>query len=243
MADGADVFGLALRDWARGGTDPEVLERDDGFTEIGAGHELYVADVDHWLTAQRRALRVVSGRVVDVGCGAGRVALHLQQRGHDVVGVDASPLAVATAAARGVAETWCMTVDALGTRIESFDTIVLYGNNFGIFATPLRLRRLLTSWARRTPPGARILAGSTNPYCGGAPGLTRAYYRANRRRGLPPGRVRLRLRYRHHVGPWFTWLFVSRREMAELLRGTGWYPSRILGGSPAEPYVAVLEKR
>jgi hypothetical protein len=135
-----------------------------------------------------------------------------------------------------------MAVEALTPAIGAFDTIVLFGNNFGIFGTPARLRRLLTAWARGTPPGARILAGSTNPYCGGAPALTRDYYFRNRRRGLLPGQVRLRIRYRHQVGPWFWWLFVSRREMRILLGGTGWHQSLILGGEPRDPYVAVLEK-
>jgi len=119
---------------------------------------------------------------------------------------------------------------------------VLFGNNFGIFGTPTRLRRVLTSWARRAPAGARILAGSTNPYGGGAPLLTRSYYFANRRGGRLPGQVRMRIRYRNDVSPWFSWLFVSRAEMRSLLRGTGWHQSRILGGTPADPYVAVLEK-
>ena len=52
----------------------------------------------------------------------------------------------------------------------------------------------------------------------------------------------MRIRYRDDVGPWFSWLFVSRAEMKMLLRGTGWHQSRILGGGPSEPYVAVLEK-
>ncbi len=242
MAEEGDVFGHALRDWARGGTDPEVFERDDGFTETGMGHELYVAGFADWLPAERRAMRYVSGRVIDVGCAAGRVPIYLQQRGHDVVGLDSSPLAVSTARACGATDVWCMSADALTDRIGSFDTIVLFGNNFGIFGTPARLRRVLASWARRTPPGARLLAGSTNPYCGGAPALTRSYYFRNRHRGLMPGRVRLRIRYRHRVSPWFTWLFVSRGEMRTLLRGTGWHQSRILGGAPSDPYVAVLEK-
>jgi SAM-dependent methyltransferase len=242
MAERTDLFGLALRDWAAGQTEPETLERDDGFTEVGAGHELYVAPFAHWLGAERQALRFVRGRVIDVGCAAGRVPLHLQQRGYDVVGLDASPLAVRTARARGVTTAWCLSAQDLTARMSSFDTVVLFGNNFGIFGTPGRLRRVLTAWARRAPTGARILAGSTNPYAGGAPLLTRSYYFANRRRGLMPGQVTMRIRYRSDVSPWFSWLFVSRAEMRSLLRGTGWHQSRILGGPAADPYVAVLEK-
>jgi SAM-dependent methyltransferase len=237
-----DAFGRALVDWARGGTEPEVIERDDGHCEVGAGHELYVAGPSHWPAAELGALRLARGRVVDVGCAAGRVALHLQARGMDVVGVDASALAIGAARARGLRHTRCMTVDALGAHMGSFDTAVLFGNNFGIFGTPSRLRRALTGWARAMPPGARILAESTNPYCGGVPAFDRAYYRRNVERGRMPGQARLRVRYRRWVTPWFAWLFVSRAEMRSLLAGTGWHQARIMGTVPAEPYVAVLER-
>ncbi|HUY21239.1 MAG TPA: class I SAM-dependent methyltransferase [Acidimicrobiales bacterium] len=242
MGTQGDAFGRALADWAAGGTEPEVIERDDGFGEVGAGHELYVTGPERWPAAERRALRLARGRVVDVGCAAGRVALHLQERGMDVVGVDASPLAVRTARARGLRAARCMTVDALGADIGSFDTAVLFGNNFGIFGTPAKLRRALMRWARTMPPGARILAESTNPYCGGVPAFDRSYYRRNVERGLMPGQARLRVRYRRWETPWFAWLFVSRADMRSLLRGTGWHQADVLGGAPSEPYVAVLEK-
>ncbi len=48
MRKGTDVFGRALMDWARGGTAPEIIERDDGFTDLSAGHELYVAQFKDW---------------------------------------------------------------------------------------------------------------------------------------------------------------------------------------------------
>jgi SAM-dependent methyltransferase len=229
-------------DWEQGGTDPEIYERDDGFLDIGAGPELFLAEYRNWPSSERQAMRFVRGRVVDVGCGAGRVALYLQQRGFDVVGLDSSPLATGTARMHGVKETWCAPIEHLTRSIGTFDTIVLFGNNFGIFGTPDRLRSVLTDWADRTAPGARILAQSTNPYCGGAPALDRSYYLQNKERGLMPGQCRLRVRYHNLATPWFQWLFVSRNEMRLLLRGTGWHQSRILGATPGDPYVAILDR-
>jgi hypothetical protein len=135
-----------------------------------------------------------------------------------------------------------MSIDELPKRIGSFDTIVLFGNNFGLFGTPDRLRRMLSVWARRTNPDARILAQSTNPYCGGAPAFDRTYYQRNKQKGLMPGQLRIRTQYRGYVGAWSNWLFVSRNEMRILLRGTGWHQTKILGGPPSDSYVAVLEK-
>jgi SAM-dependent methyltransferase len=242
MRRGSDVFGRALMDWTRGGTAPEILERDDGYTDLSAGHELYVARFKDWPSSERQSIRYVRGRIVDVGCGAGRVSLYLQQRGFDVVGLDASPLAVRSARSRGVKQAWCLSIDELSKRLESFDTIVLFGNNFGLFGTPERARKSLGVWSRRTKPGARILAQSTNPYSGGAPAINRSYYRMHKRKGRMPGQVRIRSQYRGQVGEWSDWLFVSRNEMRILLKGTGWHQAKVLGGLPTDSYVAVLEK-
>jgi len=51
----------------------------------------------------------------------------------------------------------------------------------------------------------------------------------------------IRLRFREHVTPWFEWLFLSPRELTELLRGTGWHVARLVQ-SDTPRYLAVLEK-
>lgn len=44
---------------------------------------------------------MISGDVLDVGCGTGENALYLAARGHDVVGLDASPTAIDRATEKG----------------------------------------------------------------------------------------------------------------------------------------------
>ncbi len=238
----ADAFGRALLDWARGGSDLEIYEREDGFIEAGAGPELYLAGSRHWPAPERKAVRLARGRVLDVGCGAGRVSLHLQQRGLDVVAADASALALQAARLLGVKRRWCVAAVDVGPRLAEFDTVVLYGNNFGIFGTPERVRRALLRWARYAAPGTRLLAESTDP-AGGAPAFDAAYRRRNVELGRMPGQLRLRIRYRDLATAWFSWLFVSPADMGDLVRGTGWKVARVFVDDPALPYVAVLERQ
>jgi 2-polyprenyl-3-methyl-5-hydroxy-6-metoxy-1,4-benzoquinol methylase len=70
----------------------EIVERDDGWLDVSRGAPAYFAPFAKWPTCERQAMSQVRGRVLDVGCGAGRVALHLQARGHEVVAIDLSPL-------------------------------------------------------------------------------------------------------------------------------------------------------
>ena len=242
MAPDKDVFGRALLDWVMGGTTPEVLERDDGFTQIGAGPDVYLSNFKGWPAAERQSVRYMRGRVMDIGCGAGRVALELQRRGVDVVGLDVSPLAVRAARLRGVKEVWSVPVELLDSKIASFDSLVLFGNNFGIFETPQRARRILSQLNKHAKPGARIFAESTSAYFGGAPGFDRSYYHRNKARGRSPGELKVRYHYGDLVGSWFHWLYVSQNELRSILVGTGWHLERILGNEVGEPYVAILQK-
>ncbi len=88
-----DAFGHLLDDLAAGQRVIEVVERDDGC--------IFTADPSYYLAP---AMRFVRGRVLDVGCGAGRVALHPQSRGFDVFGIDVSPLAVQLARQLGAVD-------------------------------------------------------------------------------------------------------------------------------------------
>ena len=98
-----DAFGHLLMDLTAGQSVVEVVERDDGCVFTG-DPSYYLAPFRSWWPQERRAMRFVRGRVLDVGCGAGRVAVHLQERGLDVVGIDVSPLAVEIARRRGLAD-------------------------------------------------------------------------------------------------------------------------------------------
>ena len=217
------------------GAGPEIVERDDGL--IGAAMLDYFAPVARWPGVERRALRSVRGRVLDVGVGAGRVALELQRRGRTVVGIDVSPGAVEVARQRGVRDVRLLAFEDLDPSLGYFDTIVMFGNNFGLFGSASKARRLLR---RLRPMADRIAAASLDPYTTDDP-VHLAYQQRNRERGRMSGQLRLRVRYRDLIGPWFDYLVVSPDEMASIVEDTQWRIRRLLEDERNGYYVAILE--
>jgi len=97
-----DAYGQCIYNHFRGRRLAEVVERDDGYVQSNIRLPgAYFAAFKDWPAYERQAMRFVRGRVLDIGCGAGRVALHLQSRDHDVVSVDWSPLAIKVCRLRG----------------------------------------------------------------------------------------------------------------------------------------------
>jgi SAM-dependent methyltransferase len=238
---GEDAFGEMLLRGLAGEEADEIVERDDGFIAIGSlGPKGYFAPRRAWPSVERRAMRYVRGRVLDVGCGGGRACLEAQAKGLDVVGIDISPGAVEACRRRGVRDVRLLGIDDVDESLGSFDTIVMFGNNFGLFATPAKAKRLLRRFAALTRPDGRIVATSRDTYATDDP-VHLAYHERNRRRGRLPGQLRLRVRFRDRVGTWFDYLIVSKEEMVDLIGGTGWTVRRFLDDD-GQFYCAVLEK-
>ena len=230
-----DPYGAMLIDAVeRQAFEQEIIERDDGFFDTST-IDYYLAPFRRWDAVERRALRYVRGRVLDVGCGAGRVALELQARGREVVAIDASPGAVEVTRGRGVRDVRLMRLEDVDAFLGGFGTVLMHGNNFGLLGSRSKARRLLR---RLRPLAERIVAGSTDVSRTEDP-LHLAYERRNRRRGRMPGQRRLRVRYRNLVSPWFDFLQVSPADLSDLIDGTGWSVKHLVRDDGLY-YVAVL---
>ena len=79
MMAAKDAFGEELRSYRDRGEKTEIVERDDGYISASPNIPMYFAPFRDWADADREAIGFVRGRVLDVGCGAGRVARTLDR--------------------------------------------------------------------------------------------------------------------------------------------------------------------
>lgn len=235
-----DAYGELVSAYYHGENVVEIVERDDGFIAASAGPHAYFLDYADWPAHYKEAMRLVKGRVLDVGSGAGRISLHLQNQGYEVLATDNSPKALEICRLRGIINTTACPVTQLGKHLGTFGTIVMLGNNFGLLGSFKRARWLLKRFYGMTPTEGCIIAESNDVYATDDP-VHLAYHERNRQRNRMSGQLRLRVRYRNYKTPWFDYLIVSKAEMQEIVQGTGWKISQFID-TEGPMYIAVLEK-
>jgi hypothetical protein len=134
-----------------------------------------------------------------------------------------------------------MGIEEVGKfRGNSFDTVIMMGNNFGLFGSHRLAQTLLKKLHRVTSPDALIIAMTRDPYTTKDP-LHLTYHKLNKKRCRMPGQLRIRVRYKNVIGSWFDYLLVSKDELRRILKNTGWEVKRFIDGNDGQ-YIMLLSK-
>lgn len=134
-----------------------------------------------------------------------------------------------------------MTAQDLAFTPNSFDTVLLLGNNFGICGnitgTQCMMRQLyqITSGDGCVITSCRDVTKTSNPE-------HLSYQELNRKRGRPIGQITIRVEYKGKEGEWFDLLMVTPQEMEEMCKSVGWWIEKIYE-SENGGYVAILRKK
>jgi SAM-dependent methyltransferase len=126
----------------------------------------YTADLELW----RELAAAADGPVLDLGCGTGRVALDLAERGYDVTGLDSDPALVEELRRR--ARDRGLRVEAVAGDARSF----ALDRAFALVISPMQVvqllggpagrARMLDAVHRHLDPGAVLAAALANPFDG-----------------------------------------------------------------------------
>jgi len=214
-----DLWGRIYLDHWRGERHPHEFIRDDGKTQRVPSAAGYFEAPRSGV--ERHALETLTGRVLDLGCGAGGYTRFLEERGLAVTSIDISPGAIAVCRERGCRDARVANIDALPVDLRPFDAIICMGNTLGIGQSPDTLGHRLTALRAVCRPAARLLAVIRDP-------LTTtdaehlSYHERNRAMGRPPGLVRSRIRYRGELGDWWDLWMPTQPELELAAEHSGW---------------------
>jgi SAM-dependent methyltransferase len=230
-----DLFGKALLDHHHGRTVESVIERDDGYIDEHKVSQ-YFSGFDGFSEPEKKGLSHADGRVLDIGVGAGRVTLHLQDTGFDVVGIDISDGALRVCRERGVRKLLNMSACDLDFDDGSFDTAIAFCNNFGLCGSMEGVKGMMERLHDILAPDGVFIAESVHPTNTDNEDHLR-YHVSNIAKGRPPGQVTLRFRHGDLAGEWFDLLMVTPDEMQRLCGETGFEIETTYEGAPMYVYI------
>ena len=222
-------LGKALRDHLDSGVGRTVdVSRSDGlFYSIET--EEFFSLKGRLLDLDETALAAARGRILDVGAGAGRHALALQELGCEVVAVDISPLCVEVMRARGVNQAHVADVFSIGgeKNLGGFDTVLFLMQSIGIAGSLFGLEQLLDLLRPLVRPGGQLLLDSSP--------LLRVPGDSS---DLSEG-IDVSFAYEGYRGKSFSWLYLDETMLGEVAIRRGWN-MEILGRTSASEYLARL---
>lgn len=156
-----DLFGKAILDFQTNNSPEDLITE----TSISEEDEMSVAylfrSYDEMPELEQKALQLVKGKTLDVGCGAESHSLYLQnERNIEVTSIDISENAIKASTLRGLKN--AKVQDILKLENEKFDTILLLMNGTGIFGTLKETPKYLQKLKSLLNPNGQILIDSSD---------------------------------------------------------------------------------
>ena len=151
-----DLFGKAILDYQTNNSPEDLITE----TTISEEDEMSVAylfrSYNEMPKMEQHALLLATGKILDVGCGAGSHSLYLQnERGLAVTAIDISPNAIKACSLRGIKD--ARVQDVMTLENEKFDTILLLMNGAGMCGKLTNIPKFLLQLKALLNPGGQIL--------------------------------------------------------------------------------------
>lgn len=156
-----DLFGKAMYDFQTNNSPENIITETSISEEDEMSVEYLFRSYDEMPKIEQKALQLATGKILDVGCGAGSHSLSLQNdRNLDVASIDISGKAIETCRLRGLKNAQVQNV--LDFEGEKFDTILLLMNGTGIFGKLENCNKYLSKLKSLLNPGGQILIDSSD---------------------------------------------------------------------------------
>jgi len=233
-----DAMGAAILGYAKTGKAGRLRVLSSMFEEDEIPISHLFRTLDGMPELEKEAMRLMQGKVLDIGAGAGCHSIIAKERGLEVTSLDTSPLSCEAMRLRGLADVRCQNIfseEVTGL----YDTILMLMNGTGIAGTISHLPDLLGRVSRLLSEGGCILVDSSdlryiyeNEDGSFDIDLSGPYY----------GEVDYQMCYKKVKGDPFNWLYVDFPLLRDIARNCG-LECVLQKEGPHYDYLARITKR
>lgn len=232
-----DIFGLAIKAYHNQKDTTEIIVHSPDFDDDTIPVDYLFRDYKNMPPLERKALDLSTGRVLDVGCGAGSHGLYLQnQRSLEVTGIDVSGGAIETASLRGLKD--ARLQDYFKLNDEKYDTLLLLMNGTGIIGRLNRLDEFFSHTRTLLNSGGKVLLDSSDLQFlfdadeeGGIwVDMAAGYY----------GELKFRISYKGETSEEFDWLYLDFNSL-ELAAAKNKFSCKLIQKGDHFDYLAELK--
>lgn len=173
-------------------------------------------------------LKAARGKVLDMGCGAGRIIKYLGAKGISVTGFDVDPHCIKLCKEQGLKDVHHTDFEHFKT-LGVFDTLLLLNRSAGMTGTLEGLKKLLyKSKECCSPDGVLIFDSLKEPN----ESDQESSYKE----------MMLRHKYAGRYDKWFPWICISKGYMEKLLQESGWEIIDTIQGDDRYCFISKLKK-
>ena len=230
-----DILGEAITDYFEGNYSEDIITISSIAGEDVLPLPYLFRDYKTMPLIEQKALKICSGHVLDIGCGAGSHSLWLQNDGSTVTALDSSIGAIDICQKRGLSQT--LNADIMKFSGAKYDTLLLLMNGVGLAGKLKKLSEFLNHLKGLLNPNGQIVLDSSNIIYmfdededGGVwvPGEIDYY-----------GEVTFQMSYKNRKGLPFNWLYVDYVTLEQFAFESGLKTTLLAEGDNYE-YLAKL---
>ena len=222
-----DPMGAAIAAFFANGKASKLRVLSSMFDEDEMPVKELFCDVSQMPRLEKEALRLASGKILDVGAGTGRHSLALQAQGKDVSAIDISLLSVQTMRKRGVKQV--QQIHFFDPQfLGEYDTILMLMNGSGIIGKVENLPSFFEKLKQLLSPTGSVLIDSSDlsflyeDEDGGIVlDLNGDYY----------GEVDYQMQYENIKGDSFSWLYIDFSTLELYASQYGFKVEKLLEGA------------
>lgn len=230
-----DPMGMAIKDYFYKPSGQKITVVSPDFDDDYIPVSTLFRNFESMPLAEKKALDMCRGSILDVGAGSGCHTLHLQSEGKEVYAIDVSPYAVEVMKERGVQK--CSNTNFFDDKfVGQFDTILMMMNGIGIVGKVDCLPQFFNRLKSLLSPNGFVVFDSTDlKYLyedeegGCLIDITSDYY----------GEVEFTMKYKKVVGYAFKWLYVDADTLNYYANQYGFKVEKVFDGGNYD-YLGVI---